>query len=88
MGAVARDSSSAPVTLTWSVADIRGPAALVDVTQPDEDIGMREAGPQPNLRTDLPDDLHVLAERVGGVDEDIRTGLDLTITHGGLHGVA
>lgn len=51
------------------VADVERAAARVDVAQPHEDVGVGQAGAEPDLRADLADDLDIVPQGGGGVGE-------------------
>ena len=57
-----------------AVADVDRTAVRVDVAQPDEDVGERQARTEEDLRAHFADDFHVFVEHGRGVGEDVGTG--------------
>ena len=64
-----------------AVAHVARAAPRVHVAQPHEHVGVAQAGPEPDLRADLADDLGIPGERGRGVAEHVRAGLQGGVVH-------
>ncbi len=75
----ARHSAVGAGQADQAVADVGGPAVGVHIAQPDEDVRVAEAGPEPDLGADLADHVGRPAERRRGVGQHVGAALQVRV---------